>query len=175
MSWEAVGALAESLGALAVVISLVYLAYQIRQNTHAMRLAEYDSRATAFREIVTNIGRSAESARIFLEGGRDLDALSDVDNVQFVTMMNSAFTTFENFHYKTQQGMVDEQMSESWRNGLHAYLAMPGVHRYWEYQRTMYTKRFQAYVDREIADIASGNMEPGYSATQLHQTNRGHS
>ena len=38
MNWEALGALSELIGAIAVVLTLIYLAVQIRQNTRAIRL-----------------------------------------------------------------------------------------------------------------------------------------
>jgi hypothetical protein len=37
MNWDAIGAIAELLGALGVLGSLLYLAVQIRQNTKALR------------------------------------------------------------------------------------------------------------------------------------------
>jgi hypothetical protein len=39
MNWEAIGAIGELFGALAVVLTLIYLATQVRQNTLAMRVA----------------------------------------------------------------------------------------------------------------------------------------
>ena len=172
MSWDAIGAIGEALGAAAVIISLVYLAHQIRQNTKAMRIAEYDSRAKTLREIVMDIGKNADSARIFIEGGKDLGALTEVENVQFVTMINSAFTAFENFHYKESLGILDEQMSESWRNALHAYLAMPGVHEYWSYQKSSFTRRFQSYVETEMHKITLGEGLPGSRAVDVHGISR---
>ena len=47
MNWEAIGAVGESLSAVAVLITLVYLAVQIRQNTHAMKI----SAMTSFRDV----------------------------------------------------------------------------------------------------------------------------
>jgi len=38
MNWEAIGAIGEVLGALGVIVTLVYLAFQIRQNTSALKL-----------------------------------------------------------------------------------------------------------------------------------------
>ena len=43
MNWEAIGAIGEVIGALAVVASLIYLASQIRQNN---KLARNDSLQT---------------------------------------------------------------------------------------------------------------------------------
>jgi hypothetical protein len=38
MNWEAIGAVGEILGAVAVVVSLVYLATQIRQNSRSVNI-----------------------------------------------------------------------------------------------------------------------------------------
>ena len=43
MNWEAIGAISEMIGALAVVVSLIYLAFQIRQNTNQL---EHNERAS---------------------------------------------------------------------------------------------------------------------------------
>ncbi len=39
MNWEAIGAVGETVGALAVLVTLVYLAMQIRQNTKSVQAA----------------------------------------------------------------------------------------------------------------------------------------
>ena len=43
MNWEAIGAVAEFVGAFAVVITLIYLISQLRQNTKALRSSSYAS------------------------------------------------------------------------------------------------------------------------------------
>ena len=43
MNWDAIGAIAELLGAVGVIASLIYLATQIRQNTRSVRGATYQS------------------------------------------------------------------------------------------------------------------------------------
>lgn len=42
MNWEAIGAVGETLAALGVIVTLVYLASQLRQNTNALRSASYE-------------------------------------------------------------------------------------------------------------------------------------
>lgn len=49
MNWEALGAVAEPIGALGVIATLAYLAVQIRQNTRAVRAQTYDSFVSQFR------------------------------------------------------------------------------------------------------------------------------
>ncbi len=50
MNWEAAGALGEIVGAFAVVISLVYLAIQVRQNTTAIAAQAAHDALAAVRE-----------------------------------------------------------------------------------------------------------------------------
>jgi hypothetical protein len=47
MNWEAIGSIAELVGGLGVVASLLYLGVQIRQNTRSLRAATYESLAGA--------------------------------------------------------------------------------------------------------------------------------
>ena len=39
MNWEAIGAVAEALGAIGVIVTLAYLATHMKQNTRALRSA----------------------------------------------------------------------------------------------------------------------------------------
>ena len=45
MNWEAIGAMSEAVGVLGVIISLIYLASQIRQNRKAVHAATAHSLA----------------------------------------------------------------------------------------------------------------------------------
>ena len=51
MNWDAIGAVGELLGASAVLVTLIYLAVQIRQNTSAAATATYESTMTGFNDI----------------------------------------------------------------------------------------------------------------------------
>ena len=53
MNWIAVGAIAELIGAIAVVLTLFYLADQVRNNTRMARRAATSQAVTALREAPT--------------------------------------------------------------------------------------------------------------------------
>ena len=75
MDWDAIGAVGEILGALAVFISLVYLAVQIRNNTTQLKFdsgqAVANSGDRGFDPIYTE-----PSMSIWIKGHDDLDSLS---------------------------------------------------------------------------------------------------
>jgi uncharacterized protein with PQ loop repeat len=47
MNWEAVGAIGEIIGAIAVVVTLIYLAVQVHQNTKSVQASTYQLVAEA--------------------------------------------------------------------------------------------------------------------------------
>ncbi len=62
MNWEAVGAIAELLGGIGVIVSLFYLAMQIQQNTRSVRAASYQSVTSSLSQLSGSIGRNAEAS-----------------------------------------------------------------------------------------------------------------
>ena len=72
MNWEAISTIAEIIGAAAVVISLIYLAVQIRQNNRqveeqirALRLQAYDAAGADFSALRLHISASPQLASVW--------------------------------------------------------------------------------------------------------------
>ena len=68
MNWDAITGSAEVLGALAVLITLFYLARQIGQNTEEIRSANYHSVTDSFNELNLTIAGNPELAIVFRLG-----------------------------------------------------------------------------------------------------------
>lgn len=83
MDWEAIGAIGEIVGALAVVVTLVYLVIQIRQNTAAVATATYESTMTGFNDINVVVASQPELASLLDRGSQDPDLLSAEEVTQF--------------------------------------------------------------------------------------------
>ena len=83
MNWEAIGAIGEIVGALAVVITLAYLVIQIRQNTAAVATATYESTMTGFNDINVVVASNPELASLLDRGTQSPDTLSAEEITQF--------------------------------------------------------------------------------------------
>jgi len=86
MNWEAIGAIAELLGAIGVIVSLIYLATQIRhsreqmeQNTRAMRAATHQEFNHQLHETMFNVLTAPGLSRVVQQGLIDLDQLDQGD------------------------------------------------------------------------------------------------
>ena len=86
MNWEAVSAIGQVTGAIAVIATLLYLSVQIRHSVLALR----NTNAWAINEGLSTLnGRIAtdpELADIWLRGVKDLDSLSPIDRERFRTL-----------------------------------------------------------------------------------------
>jgi len=83
MNWDAIAAVGELLGASAVLVTLIYLAVQIRQNTSAVATATYESTMTGFNDINVVVAGNPALASLLDRGCQNPDSLNSEEIVQF--------------------------------------------------------------------------------------------
>ena len=124
MTLMELGALGEFVGAIAVVVTLAYLAIQIRQNTRAMqegrRLAlaqTYQMRADALQEMLVHAAESEHIAPIiakladagYPEDVHSLHRLTPDERGRFRLWQIAQQTHWDNMFYQYQQGFLEEE------------------------------------------------------------------
>jgi hypothetical protein len=75
MNWEALGAIGEIVGAVAVILTFDYLAVQVRQNTRAIRAGAHQETTRDATDFVSGVADNADVARILRVGLKDWDNL----------------------------------------------------------------------------------------------------
>jgi len=85
LNLETVGILSEVVASAAVVVSLIYLSVQIRQNTSATRTETSSYIDEALGRMLSAIRSDSEFAGIWLKGCKDLDSLTDIERVRFAS------------------------------------------------------------------------------------------
>jgi hypothetical protein len=118
------GALGEFIGAIAVVVTLAYLAIQIRQNTHAMdeskRLAlaqTYQMRADALQQMLVQASESEFIGPIitkltlagYPENVASLATLTPEERGRFRQWQIAQQTHWDNMFFQYEQGYLDEE------------------------------------------------------------------
>ena len=131
MNWEAIGAIGEVAGAAGVIITLAYLAVQIRQNTRAARASNYESVLNGLRDFHALIARDGELANIYMRGSADLALLKPPELVHFTMLLYNVFTNFGVALHLYEQGMIQRQLLRVFEGGLVAILDRPGVLAWW--------------------------------------------
>ena len=150
LSWDAVAATAEAAGALGVLISIVYLALQVKQNTDESRITRGQNLITANSEVNAMVANNPELSHIVRTGMTEFASLSPDDQFRF-SMLFFSFMTKNDFNYQLWRGHRLE--SEHWERTefeLRTFLVLPGCRDWWQRDKTRFSGDFVEYVDSLI-------------------------
>jgi hypothetical protein len=152
VNWEAVGAIAETLGAIGVIVTLVYLSIQIRQNSRLLR-ASSSAVTTSGSNIVNNlITQDPELMQIWWAGMADRDSLSEVDRRRFDSLNMMGFSHFVQEYEFVQDGVMSARMWQYRAAGLNWMLQQPGTQQWWREWSTIFEPEFQKLVEQMLRE-----------------------
>jgi hypothetical protein len=125
-NWEAIGAVGETLGAVGVIATLVYLARQIRENSQQMKVGSVISINHLMNEAFDPIYISERNIEIWTRGQVAPNELSDKDRAVFSLFMsrlvNVLLTAFSQSRYET----LDSEEFSCYVGTLKSLLETPG-------------------------------------------------
>jgi hypothetical protein len=160
MVLESLGNLGDFLGGIGVVITLVYLATQIRQNTAVVRANGAASHSEGLNNITLLLARDAEARAVYFEGLRDYDGLAEDGKLQFDLLVQYFCQSLQRSLHLHREHAISE---EAWGETLAAasYLALrPGFRRWWEIWAPSYPPEFKKFIDDNLASIPATNPPP---------------
>lgn len=146
VNWEAIGALAQLVGSLAVVASLWYLAVQVHRSTRSARLTAQDAATTALREVTRPFAENPEVGRLWRKGLEDLNSLDPEERARFYHVAFQFLKAMETIHHHYVHGLMEAQVWRGWCNLYRHYLASPGLEHYWKLRHDLFSDRFQQFV-----------------------------
>ena len=147
MNWDAISAISQLVGSIAVVLSVLYLALQVHQSTRVAKLATQDAAATALRDVTKPLMENADLERIWRVGLEDIGALSVEERARFFHAAYQFLKAFETIHSHYVYGLMDKQLFEGWRGLLRHYIAAPGMAHYWKLRPDVFSERFRNFVN----------------------------
>jgi hypothetical protein len=143
--------IAEIAGAVAIVVSLIYVGIQVRDSTLAVRSATATDASTAMSEHYLGIGTNAQATQVFLDGITDPDSLSREETAQFIYMIHGLFLKYQAAYYASEQGTLDIEMRESLVIPILGISKQPGFLKFWSQRRDMFKASFRTFVDDLLA------------------------
>ena len=150
MNWEAVGATGELLGAIGVIISLLYLTAQVRQNTQSVRSSTYQALVDSAQDFSLLLGSDAAVAHTFTRGLAHDEELTDEELAQFTWLFHVIVRQLENGHFQAMNGAMDSQLWQGWTATLRGIVGSPGGRRMWPSVRPRLRRGFVDYVERDV-------------------------
>ena len=147
MNWEAITAVAELLGVIAVVISLVYVAHEVRSNTRAMQASAGFDSAQGMASLNEGLVQATLGDAQYQGGGESRfaqvmarvydpeNALADMtlsDQAVIGLINRAVFQRIEGEFYLYEHGFLDPLQWEARSAWARGYLALPIPRAWWE-------------------------------------------
>ncbi len=115
MTLEDLGNLGDFVGGAAVIVTLVYLAVQIRQNTRMLRQATGQTFRSDSTAVIGLTAHSAENAAVYRKGLTHPDQLSPDERTHFFLLLTANFFHLAQGHLAYLEGAQSEVTWESQR------------------------------------------------------------
>ena len=159
MNLQDLGNIGELISGIAVVFSLIYVAYQIRQNTEqtnqntqAVRAAAMDSSISWAINARQTLYQDQELVRIYMQGNEDPHSLPELELVQYRLLLQNIMWAFWNMY---SQGVYTGLNIGVWHaQGAvirRIYLSKGGQW-FWEHYQQEFEIAFREEIERVLAE-----------------------
>ena len=150
MNWEAVGAIGEVVAATVVVLTLIYLAVQMRQSIRATHAATMQAANDSFVNI--NLAIVSDDALLkVIAGFAEPQSLEEKAKYQII--MISLYRVRETMFMLAKAGTTDARGWERLKPQIRTHLRGDYARAWWRSNSSSFTEEFAAYIDSEVTII----------------------
>jgi hypothetical protein len=150
MNWDAIGAVGELVGSVAVLVTLIYLALQIRQNTHATRAASHHAITDALNQLNLDLANNDAVAQLWLAGMDDRASLNDLQRERFDALLRAYMHVCDTMYYQAQVGAGDHGLWKAEETYLNRILTSNGGKSWFEENYSSISTGFRAAIENII-------------------------
>ncbi len=158
MNWDALGAIGELVGAMAVVLTLLYLAVQLRQNTN---LASGAAQREVMASFQLNLDRVKTNPQLVQKGLAQFDSLSLAEQLEFTMIINQFVNHLEQPLRMLNRGLETQDTVDVYGDICMAILQEPGGLELWERTKPLFFPLARQYVEERFKN--PGTLPPPVS------------
>lgn len=126
MNWDAIGAFGEIGGALAVVVTVVYLARQIRDNSKQVKLNTTQSYASLVQDAYASVYSNSQTIEAWITGTTDPQSLDSSQLRLYFLLMDRQLNNVVPLLNHYTEGAMSKQEFEHYRVLFQDLVASPG-------------------------------------------------
>jgi len=146
------GNLGEILGAVGVIVSLLYLAIQIRQNTRSLRASTYQAFSESFRDFRNLLIGNERLGAVWGRGLRSRSELAEPERARFDALLMNFLRGVEVSFYQEANGLLDSEFYKGWIEEALEIWRLPGPREWWSENAQFFNPEFRALWERRLTD-----------------------
>ena len=151
MDLDRIHKLGELAAAIAVVLSLLFVGYEVQQNSLAQKQLATRSLVKDWSDAVATL-EGREMACLSHRLATDPSNLTIREAGQIETAFWRIYKAHEELQSQYEQGMIDESVWNGFRRTAQDTMSTRGMRGWWHSYRDLYSERFQQYIDRLITE-----------------------
>jgi hypothetical protein len=148
MNWEMISAVGQMLGAIGLIISLIYLAIQIRSQKQERRNTAMNALVTHFSDLMRSQVENADLCEIWLRGLQDFDALDPASKLRFGSHLGRQLRAADSLYLYFLDETLDPRLWRGFERTILDVAAYPGFQKWWPTRKHWYSDEFCALIDK---------------------------
>ena len=152
MTISDLGALGEFVASFGVLITLIYLAIQLRQNTKAVRLSTAHAVTEELQDMFSLLASDQSLCEVFMKAGQN-EELSGVSRLRYFTFMSNLVRVYENAYLQNREQAVSADHWAGMTGMMIDVTAMPAFSSYWKNRMHWFSSDFQLHMNTEIIPV----------------------
>lgn len=137
----------ELVAAAAVVISVIFVVIEIRQNSEAQIQSTTQAAVSDYIGSLERLVDNPDFTCLYVRAVQDYRSLAGAERLRFSGYYMSTYYQLQEMHRLVEEGAIDD---DTW-SGFHSLLTettrYPGVRQWWEDRRSWFSVRFRDYID----------------------------
>ena len=157
---DTIATIANIFASAAVVLTLVFIGIQLKQNAELTRMA---AAQTSAQLLSTNLGRIIESpdlAELITKEGAP-ECWSRAERLRVTNFLSASFRHYEVLHTHRRFGVFEEELWAGTEARLRDSLDSAAIRDWWQDSKAFYAKSFVDFADRIAAEMEAGENEEG--------------
>ena len=145
MTLEQWALVAQIISTFAVIASLAFVGFQLKQATATIRASSSQAHTALYTELVDSIIDNADFARLWSIGLTDPKALPEEDWVRFVAYASALFRLYESSRVQWLNGRLDDEHWHTIQRQAADFGHLPGLQLAWKLRGHWFSPEFQAW------------------------------
>lgn len=156
MNWDAVGALGEIVGAIAVLVTLVYVSIQVKLHSRQLEAANEQEAFRQLTEWIRRISIDPSSKSVFEKVSQN-QPLSEQGEIDWAWIIVELANMGEAHFLQYRKGALSKEVWAKYEGALTAYLTTPIGRIWWTNRMAPFSADFIAHFDRILEQPAENS------------------
>lgn len=160
MTLDQIVAISQAVAAVGVILSLVFLAIQLRQNTMAVRSSSIQNLVQSLSDTAQVNVDNEYLVPIMLKARTDPQGLTEEERARLHFWFIMSIRRFEGVYFQRKLGLVDSAIIDGFERSHLSIIASRSGRAWWAEGKKIFNSGFVAYIDERLGEGELADLHP---------------